>query len=95
MKSFLIPLYSALALFCLQSCGGNMIKNKTGDSLPTFTVDSNAKRQATVTAPAKANGNLTANDEQDLIGYWVGLFKPDTGEKVILTGEQVAWDFSN
>jgi len=94
MKSFLIPLYTALALFCLQSCGGNMIKNKSGDSLPSFTVDSNANKQVIVAVPANANGNLTANNEKDLIGYWVGLFKPDTTKKIIYTGEKEAWDFS-
>jgi len=72
-----------------------MIKNKTGDSTQSVTVDSTPKNQAAVVVVPKANTNLTVNSEQDLIGYWVGLFKPDTTENVILTGEQVAWDFSN
>jgi len=95
MKSFRILLYTAQALIFLQSCGGNMIKNKTGDSTQSVTVDSTPKNQAAVVVVPKANTNLTVNSEQDLIGYWVGLFKPDTTENVILTGEQVAWDFSN
>ncbi len=88
----LIYLGAVMALFNVLGCGGGAIKNKTEDrnstalELPKAPVDSVRKTVISDT---------TIKEVKDLIGYWVGIFKPDTAVKVIYTGEVMAWDYSN
>ena len=89
----LLRLACLAALVYLQSCGSGMIKNDTAET--SQTEDTGQKKPIAHVYVPKANGNLTINSEKDLIGYWVGSFKPDTTQKIITTGEYYAWDFSN
>src|ERR1700760_5099337 len=71
MKSFLVPLYFLLALVFLQSCDNSKAKNGTTNSAP--------KQVSSSKIPVpKANGNLAIRNKEDLVGYWIGTFRPAT-----------------
>ena len=80
------------AIVLLQGCGGNLIKNKdtSQESAKSETLAVNK-----ATAPNQATTNLTVSDTKDILGYWVGMFKPDKNAGYISTGEEDAWNFEN
>ncbi len=41
------------------------------------------------------NSNLIVENEADMIGYWVGMFEPDTNVGEITAGEGFYWNYAN
>jgi hypothetical protein len=89
-----IFIYLPVFIWLLSSCT-SAIKNK--DTSPQ------EEAQETMSASGKnpvghhGNINLVVENESDLIGYWVGMFEPDTDIAMegIYAGEKHAWDYSN
>ena len=87
----LIHLTGLIGILFTTACGDRMIKNKTKDAEEP--ADHTA---APVTAgSAKSTTNVLVKNEQDLHGYWVGKFEPDTTIDALYTGEYNVWDYSN
>jgi len=81
-----------MAFIYLQSCGGHMIKNDAPDADSVASTASAAQQSI----PAqKITGNLVIKDTKDLIGFWVGQFKPDTAIEPMQIGDRQGWDYSN
>jgi len=69
MKPFLMALCCVLTLICLQGCDGSKAKSESTNSAQKQTPS------AKIPVP-KANGNLAIRNKEDLVGYWIGMFRP-------------------
>ncbi len=88
----LISLGCLLTIIYLEGCGDGMIKNKSTEQASVVTDTPKVKPKESV---PNFTSNLIIHDDKDLIGYWVGMFKPDTLMDGVYTGEYTAWDFEN
>lgn len=90
MKAFFY-LTSLVISLGTAGCGDRMIKNKTANT-QTELDTSNVEAAA---LPAKTNTNTLVQTTDDLYGYWVGKFEPDSSVEHLYTGEYNVWDYSN
>ncbi len=80
-----------IIIICLGACKST-IKNEQVDS----TKEANIVKDTVVQNPApKVPGSPIVSNENDMTGYWVGWFTPDTALEPLMVGERDAWDYRN
>lgn len=89
-----IFVYLPVCIWLLSSCT-SAIKNDT--DTPPDEVQGIRSTPGTNPVGPHGNANLVVGNESDLIGYWVGMFEPDTDIAMegVYAGEKHAWDYSN
>lgn len=89
-----ILVYPYVCILLLSSCSSAIKNDKTIP--PDEVLES---RNATIMNSVEhhGNNNLVIKTKDDLIGYWVGMFEPDTDMVMegVYSGEKHAWDYSN
>jgi hypothetical protein len=89
-----IFVYLPVCIWLLSSCTSAIKNNNTS---PPDELQGTRKSSGINPIGDHGNTNLVVENESDLIGYWVGMFEPDTDIAMegIYAGEKHAWDYSN
>jgi hypothetical protein len=81
---------------CVGASCGSAIKNEDRHLVDEGQAMNSTSPEKTVkTEVVTGNGNLIVKGKDDIIGYWVGMFEPDSDVGSVSAGEGFYWNYTN